>query len=190
MNESFQQNSTPMNCAVFIATSLDGFIARKNGDLDWLDKASEQVSEDEDTGYYKFLDTIDAIIMGSNTFSKVLSFGIDWPYEKEVIVLSKSMNSVPSTLPNTVSLSSESPAELCIRLEANGYKRLYVDGGSLIQSFLQKKLIDEITITTIPVLLGSGIPLFRDFTADIHLQLKDSKAYNFGFVQTTYRVVY
>jgi dihydrofolate reductase len=174
--------------SVYIATSLDGYIARENGDLDWLDAAQAIVPKGEDLGYYKFMETIDVLVMGRKTYEKVLSFGL-WPYgEKPVIVLSSNKIEFPNDLGQNVSCSSESPKELCERLANEGTKRLYIDGGITIQRFLTEGLINDITITVIPVILGSGIPLFGKAGEDISLKHVATKNYDFGFVQLTYEV--
>ena len=176
-------------CNVFIATSLDGFISRPDGSIDWLDEANALVPAGEDCGYGQFMAGIDVLVMGRNTFEQVLTFG-EWPYgATPVIVLSRSLTSLPAHLPGTVSLSAEEPAQLVQRLSAAGLEHLYIDGGLTIQSFLAAGLIDEITITLIPILLGSGKPLFGPLSGDVHLELVSSRAYDFGFVQNRYRVV-
>ena len=177
-----------MKASVFIATSLDGFIARKDGNLDWLDEANAVVPEGEDCGYRGFLDSVDTLIMGRNTFEKVLSFG-QWSYGKmPVIVLSRNQLSIPSDLPNTVTHSSEQPRALLGRLSSEGVEHVYVDGGATIQSFLTDGLIDEITMTVIPILLGEGISLFGSLEKDINLKHERTHAFDFGFVQWTYLV--
>jgi len=175
--------------SVFIATSLDGFIARADGELDWLDAANTIVPEGEDCGYHDFMASIDVLIMGRKTYEKVLSLG-QWPYaHKPVIVLSRNPLAIPTQLAPTVSHSSESPTELCRRLSKEGAKRLYIDGGLTIQRFLAAGLIDDITITIIPIILGSGIPLFDNSKQDIHLKHIATTTYDFGFVQLTYKVL-
>ncbi len=177
------------HCVIFLATSLDSFIARKDGQIDWLDQANLTVPSGEDCGFAKFMSTIDVLVMGRNTFEQVLSFD-QWPYGKTpVIVMSRSLQSLPVNVPKTVSLSAEDPAILVERLSSQGVKRIYVDGGLTIQSFLAKNLISEITITLIPIILGSGKPLFGELTQDIHLKLMESKSYSFGFVQNKYQVI-
>jgi dihydrofolate reductase len=174
--------------SVYIATSLDGYIARENGELDWLDAAQATVPEGEDLGYYKFMETVDVLVMGRKTYEKVLSFGM-WPYEDSpVIVLSSNKIEIPNDLVKSVSCSSESPKELCARLGNEGAKRLYIDGGITIQRFLSEGLINDITITIIPVILGSGVPLFGNSGNDISLKHVATKTYDFGFVQLTYEV--
>jgi dihydrofolate reductase len=172
--------------SVYIATSLDGFIARSDGSLDWLDAAAATVPENEDCGYKVFMDSIDVLIMGRGTYEKVLSFG-GWPYTKPVIVLSHAPISFPEALPDTVSHSSETPAALLRRLESEGIHHVYVDGGKTIQGFLAAGLIDDLILTRIPILLGDGIPLFAG-GKDIPLTHVSTTATNFGFVQSTYTV--
>ena len=174
--------------SVFIATSLDGFIARVGGELDWLDAANATVPEGEDCGYHAFMNSIDVLIMGRKTYEQVLSFG-KWSYgRKPVIVLCSRRIEIPDELSQTVSHSSESPRVLCERLSKEGAKRLYIDGGITIQRFLADGLIDVLTITVIPVILGRGIPLFKDVKKDIVLKLVATKSYEFGFIQLTYEV--
>ncbi len=175
--------------SVFIATSIDGFIARAGGELDWLDAANAAVPEGEDCGYHAIFESIDVLIMGRKTYEKVLSFG-KWPYgNKPVIVLSSNKIEISEQLAQIVSHSSESPKELCARMSKEGAKRLYIDGGITIQRFLAEGLINDLTITIIPVILGSGIPLFSDLKKDIQLKYIAAKTYDFGFVQLTYEVL-
>lgn len=178
-----------IRCSVYIATSLDGYIAKKDGDLGWLDEASANVPKDEDMGYYSFMESVDALVMGRNTYEKVLSFGVDWPYKKPVIVLSRNSINIPEQLKDSVTHSSEPLQDLCTRLEAKGYKRLYIDGGVTIQRFLAAGLLDDMIISMAPVALGEGIPLFSKSEKDIALKLVNTKSFDFGFVQLTYDVV-
>ena len=174
--------------SVYIATSLDGYIARKDGSIDWLNEANSLVPEGEDCGFFAFIDSVDALIMGRKTFENVLSFG-QWPYgDTSVIVLSRNTVDIPKELSKTVSCTSEAPAELSKRLEDQGAKRFYVDGGMTIQSFLNEGLIRDITITRIPTVIGNGISLFGELKADIKLKDIATKVYDFGFVQSTYEI--
>jgi dihydrofolate reductase len=178
-----------VKCSVFIATSLDGFISRKDGSIDWLNEAGVRNPEGEDYGYAHFMVDIDALVMGRSTFEQVLTFG-EWPYgSKPVVVLSSTLKNLPAHLPPTVSLSAEEPLRLVQRLSSAGFHHLYIDGGQTIQGFLAAGLINEITITVIPVLLGSGRPLFGMLASDVQLDLICSRAYKSGFVQNHYRVL-
>ena len=174
-------------CSVFIATSLDGFIARPDGSIDWLESASSG-SDGEDFGYKAFMESVDALIMGRNTFEKVLSFP-EWPYgNKPVVVLSSSLQARPDSVPDTVRIANGSPQQIVARLMSQGMNSFYVDGGVTIQRFLNAGLIDELTMTVIPVLLGSGIPLFGPLESDISLELASSESFPCGFVQNKYRL--
>ena len=176
-------------CSVFIATSLDGFISRADGSIDWLEQANSRVPKEEDCGYEQFMSTVDALVMGRHTFELARSFG-EWPYRQTpVFVLSRSMTSLPGSVPKTVHLCNEAPVTLVARLSGQGMKHLYIDGGLTIQRFLSDALIDEITITRIPVLIGSGRPLFGPLSADVCLEHISTRTFDFGFVQTRYRVV-
>lgn len=181
-----------MKASVYIATSLDGFIARENGDLDWLPgsdgTSGNGESGDEDFGYKAFMDSVDVLVMGRNTFETVLSFG-QWPYgSKRVVVLSSKLTQVSDKLPKTVELWSGSLTGLIKNLRESGAKHLYVDGGKTIQSFLNAGLIQEIIITRIPVLIGKGIPLFGPLDKDVQLQHIETRSFANGFVQSKYKV--
>lgn len=177
--------------SVYIATSLDGFIARKDGDIEWLHNSGHgEVEKGEDFGYKEFMDTVDALVMGRNTYEKVLSFGGDWPYrEKPVFVLTSKGVGIPNRISKTVSTLSGSPQESGKKLEELGHDNLYFDGGLTIQKFLLAGLVDELTITKIPILIGSGIPLFGPLSKDIRLEHMETNSWNNGFVQSTYKVL-
>ena len=176
-------------CSVFIAVSLDGYIAREDGGLDWLEAANATVTRGEDCGYGHFMQSVDAIVMGRKSYEKVRSFG-EWPYgDTAVVVLSRNPIEIPDSLSATVSHLSETPEALRKRLAGLGNKRLYIDGGMTIQCFLAAGLITDLTITTIPVILGGGIPLFGRLDRDIALKHVSTTSYEFGFVQSTYDVV-
>jgi dihydrofolate reductase len=178
-----------ITCSVFIATSIDGFIARTDGSIDWLNEANARVPAGEDCGYSEFMNSVDTLVMGRNTFELVLGFD-KWPYgDKPVVALSSKPLEMPESLPPTVSVSSETPRQLAVRLESARAKRLYIDGGVTIQRFLAAGLIEDITITVIPILLGEGRPLFGPLESDIRLDLVSTKAYDFGFVQSKYHVI-
>ena len=174
--------------SVYVGISLDGFIARSDGAVDWLDEANKAVPAGEDCGFQAFMDSVDTLVMGRKTFEQVLSFG-QWPYgETPVVVLSRNAISFPPNLPNTVTHSSESPRDLLERFSSEGVKHVYVDGGNTIQRFFSAGLIDQITVTVIPVILGGGIPLFGPLDKDINLTHLRTTAFDFGFVQSTYAV--
>ncbi|MCA9939511.1 MAG: dihydrofolate reductase [Anaerolineales bacterium] len=179
-----------MKASVYIATSLDGFIARENGALDWLpgsDGAAGAGDEQEDYGYQAFMDSVDVIVIGRKTYEIVLTFG-PWAYGRQrVVVMSRTLTKLAEGLPETVSLHAGSALELWTELEAAGARHLYVDGGKTIQGFLAGGLIDELIITRVPVLIGTGIPLFGPLNADIRWQHVETIAYKSGLVQSRYR---
>jgi len=172
---------------VFIAASLDGFIARCDGDVDWL---SKYVVEGEDNGYDAMMASVEGLIMGRSTFQKVLTFG-EWSYSKPVVVLSRSLtdDDIPADLKRKVRLSDATPQALMNQLNAEGWKRAYVDGGMVIQSFLSAGLIENMIITRVPVLLGEGKPLFGTTPHDIELEHLETKSLPSGLVSSKYRVV-
>lgn len=145
---------------VFIATSLDGYIADKDGGLAWLDTIPE--INTIDTGYKNLTESIDALVMGRNTYETICSFDIDWPYTKPVYVVSQTLDSLEGKFKANVQLLKGGLDTILSLIHAEGHMSLYIDGGRLIQSFLKEDLIDEMIITIIPVLLGSGIPLFSE----------------------------
>ncbi|TXE11026.1 dihydrofolate reductase family protein [Algoriphagus aquimarinus] len=149
-----------MKNSVFIATSLDGFIAGKNDELDWLSTFPE--IDHVDTGFNEFTSRIDALLMGRNTFEVVAGFEGDWFYTKPVFVWSNSLKEIPEKFKDKAFLVKGSITEVLSEIHSRGFHKLYIDGGKTIQSFLKEDLIDEMIITTIPVLLGSGIPMFGD----------------------------
>lgn len=172
---------------VFIATSLDGFVARDDHGLDWLMK---QNTADEDHGYDAFMASVDGLIMGRGSFQAALSFDT-WPYQKPVIVMSKSLteDTVPVGLRDQVSLTRLEPGELMASLDARGWKRAYVDGGLVVQSFIRAGLVSDMSVTLIPILIGGGRRLFGELDGDIDLELLASKAYPSGLLQTRYRLL-
>lgn len=178
-----------IKCSVYIATSVDGFIAKPDGDIEWLHNPAYAGVPIAGLSYDDFTATVDALVMGRNTFEKVLTFA-SWPYaETAVIVLSSRELHIPPALQGNVRHESGSPTELVNKLAQEGFKHLYIDGGITIQRFLQAGLINEITITRIPVLLGDGIPLFGSFgAAELPLQLIAAASSENGFVQVTYQV--
>lgn len=172
----------PIKFFVYIATSLDGFIARENGDLDWLPQDGT-----EDYGYQSFYDGIDTLVIGRGTFEKVLTFE-PWPYAgKRVMVVSSGTPATPNAIKPLVEVTHLQPRELAAHLEATGSKAVYVDGGKTIQSFLRAGLIDQLTLFTVPVLIGRGLPLFGALDSDLKLQLVSTRAFPSGMVERIYR---
>lgn len=178
-----------MQASVFIAVSLDGFIASPNGDIDFLNQPPSRNPE-EDFGYYAFIETVDAIVMGQKSFEKVLSFDCDWPYESlPVFVLSRQGISIPVELNTKAEVLSGDATSISEQLKKRGFKHLYIDGGQTIQGFLAAGLIQELTLTRIPTLLGCGIPLFDGLAHAIQLEALHTQQYDNGYVQSRYRVL-
>jgi len=178
-------STAKIKTSVFIATSLDGFIAKSDGSVDWLHEG-EPPPEGEDFGFKAFFDSVDAMIIGRKAMEMVMSFE-QWPYEgKRVFVLSNTLKQVPEKLVEKIELYSGPLKELITKLEDENCKRLYVDGGKTIQSFINESLITDMTITRLPVLLGEGIPLFAKTPNQINLQHVSTLAYSNGFVTSTY----
>lgn len=170
---------------IYIAQSLDGYVAGPNGELDWLENIDNP--EQNDFGFSAFMNTVDAIVMGKNTFEKVLSFGM-WPYEKPVFIASSSLSSLPSSVGGKAFLLKGTPKDMITELHKQEYANLYIDGGALIQSFLRENQIDELIITTVPVLLGEGIPLFGYLPKQMQLKLVGSEVLLNQLVKTRYQI--
>jgi dihydrofolate reductase len=171
--------------SVFIATSLDGYIADRNGGIEWLD--SIPIPGNEDIGYVEFTEHIDALVMGRTTFETVLEFDVDWPYIKPVFVLSNSLNEIPDSHKEKAFLIKGTLTEILEQIHKKGYFRLYIDGGRTIQNFLKEDLIDEMIITNFPVMLGSGSPLFSELQKELAFDLVESRVYLNQLVQRHYR---
>ncbi len=194
-------------CSVYIGSSLDGFIARKDGSFDFLDfdspneRASDERSNDsgaedsdaEDYGFAEFMSDVDLLLMGRHTFEVLLTFGEDeWIYgDTPLTVLSSTLGpeAIPAHLEGRVKIASGEPAEILEELAEKGVQHVYVDGGITVQSFIAAGLIDEITIGIIPVLIGDGIPLFGPLGSDVRLQHIGTRSFPSGLVQVKYRTL-
>ena len=173
-----------MTASVFIGISIDGFIARPNGDLDWLPAGGG-----EPHGYDEFMASVDALVIGRKTFETVLAFDV-WPYgDKRVVVLSSRPVDFSAVRGGVVEQMGGAPAEIVARLAATGAHHLYIDGGITIQQFLRAGLIQRLIITRVPVLIGQGIPLFGALARDVRLTHIATRHYPSGLVQSEYLVV-
>jgi dihydrofolate reductase len=173
-----------MLASVFIGTSVDGFIARLDGSLDFLPAGGG-----EPHGYDEFFASIDALVIGRGTFETVLAFP-EWPYgDKRVIVLSSRRLDLSKAPADRVEQMQGSPAEIVSKLEARGIRHIYVDGGVTVQGFLRAGLVQRLIITRVPVLIGQGIPLFASLPGDIRLEHVETRHYASGLVKTEYRVI-
>ncbi|HET7842164.1 MAG TPA: dihydrofolate reductase family protein [Terriglobia bacterium] len=173
-----------MKASVFIGTSVDGFIARSDGALDFLPPGGG-----EPHGYDEFIASVDTIVIGRGTFETVLAFS-DWPYgKKRVVVLSSRSLDLSKVRGGRVEQMNGTPAEITARLESTGTRHAYIDGGITVQRFLSAGLIQRLIITRVPVLIGSGIPLFGALPGDLRLRHVETRSYASGLVKTEYEVV-
>jgi len=170
--------------SVYIGVSLDGFIADSDGGIDYLD--TYPIPEEEDMGYFSFMDQMDALVMGRITFETVCGFDVPWPYEKPVYVLSNTLTNIPEAYQGKASLVKGTLPEILAQIHSNGHLSLYIDGGSTIQSFLKEDLIDEMIITTIPVLIGGGHPLFGELADTLKFECKSTQLFADKIVQSRF----
>ena len=186
-----------MKCSAYIATSLDGYIATKDDNIDWLHAAGngkQLKPENADMGFGKFLDSVDCIIMGRKCMEVIANMNLTeelWPYRNlKIIVLSNTLTKIPESLTGKIEYYSGNLLELTNSLEKNGFKHAYIDGGTTIQNFINLGLIEEITITRVPLLLGEGKPLFGKTSKNITLVNPSVSVFENDFVQLKYKVVY
>jgi len=173
-----------MKMSVFVGTSLDGFIARRNGSFDFLPEGGG-----EPHGYDEFMASVDTLLIGRNTFEVVLGFG-EWPYgKKRVVVLSSRRVDLSQVRGGVVEQMSGAPAEIATKLAATGAQHVYVDGGITVQRFLAAGLIQSLVITRVPVLIGDGIPLFGSLPHDVKLRHIETRQYMSGLVRSEYQVL-
>jgi dihydrofolate reductase len=152
-----------MRSKIYIGTSLDGYIARKDGDIGWL---TNFANEEAIQAYAQFMSRIDAIVIGRGTFEKVLTY-TSWPYDRKVFVLTTTMQQAPEAVKDKVALIAKKPEEMLRYLSSEGFENIYIDGGKVIQDFLRKDLVDDLIIARAPILIGSGISLFDYLPTDI-----------------------
>ena len=171
-----------MRTHVYIGTSLDGFIARTDGDIDWLVGFA---NDEAVKSYEEFTSRIDAMVIGRGTFEKVLDFPV-WPYHKKVFVLSRTVKEVPERLKESVTILAMQPKEVLGYLSDAGFSGIYVDGGKVIQSFLRADLIDEMIVSKVPVLIGGGIPLFGLMEVDLEFKHVQTQICSNGLVRSYY----
>ena len=167
---------------VFVAKSLDGFIAMKDGSTDWLNIPNP---EKTDYGFFEFSQKVDAIIMGRLTFEKALTYK-PYPYTKPVFVLSNTLKTIPINLQDSIEIVNGDLKNIINYINNKGFKNLYIDGAGTIQSFLKEDLIDEINVITLPVILGNGIPLFKEINKTIYFNHEKTNTYKNGVVKTVY----
>jgi dihydrofolate reductase len=172
-----------MKMSVFVGTSLDGFIARRNGSFDFLPEGGG-----EPHGYAEFMASVDTLVIGRNTFEVVLALK-EWPYgQKRVVVLSRQPVDLSGVRAGRVEHMSGTPAEIAAQLATSGAQHVYVDGGITVQEFLRAGLIKSLIITRVPVLIGEGIPLFGSLPRDVRLRHVETRQYASGMVRSEYEV--
>lgn len=177
-----------MHTSIFVATSLDGFIAREDGSIDWLPEIN--LSGGEDYGFNAFLSAVDVVVMGRRSYEKLLELG-EWPYgEKPVVVLTSRPWERASHLPASVTSMSGSPVEVLTNLARHGWERVYLDGGRTIQTFLRAGLVQRLIVTRVPILIGSGLPLFGPLERDVKLRHVSTRTFPPGLVQHEYEIVW
>jgi len=171
-----------MKTSVFVGTSLDGFIARKDGAFDFLPTGGG-----EPHGYEEFMASVDALVIGRMTYETVLAFD-EWPYGGKPVFVLSTRTLAPAPSGALVERLSGEPAEIVSTLSARGVGHAYVDGGVTIQRFLRAGLIDRLVVTRVPVLIGEGIPLFGSLSKDIPLRHVATRQFSSGLVQSEYRI--
>ena len=185
-----------MKCSVYIATSVDGYIATPDGGVDWLHTAGNLDADmgSEDMGFQSYMDSVDCMIMGRKCMEMISSMNLtpeQWPYgDVRIVVLSNTVKEPPENLRGKIEMYSGDIQELILKLESSGFKHAYIDGGSTITSFVNLKLINEMTITKVPVLLGEGIPLFGKINKSVKLENAEASAFPNDFIQVKYSVNY
>ena len=172
-----------MKASVFVGTSVDGFIARRSGDFDFLPEGGG-----EPHGYDEFMASVDVLVIGRNTYEKVLSFE-QWPYADKRVVVLTSRAIPPNIRGAVIEQMSGSPAEITQRLAASGAAHAYIDGGITVQRFIRARLVQRLVITRVPVLIGEGIPLFGALPHDVRLRHIQTKTYQSGLVKSEYEIV-
>ena len=192
-----------MKCSIFIAPSVDGYIAAEDGGVHWLETAGKTVSDEEassdlmkhfNMSMPNYMNAVDCMIIGRKLMEMLSSFNLtpeQWPYgDTKIIVLSNTMKEPSANLKDRVQMYSGSIPELITKLEKEGYKHAYIDGGTTITAFLNLELINEMTLTLTPVLLGSGIPLFGKLLKQINLEDAQSTTFPNNFIEIKYKVKY
>lgn len=184
-----------MKCSVYIATSVDGFIAKKDGSVDWLHQVGDldaEMGEHADMGFAAYMASIDCMIMGRKCMQTIADMNLaQWPYgNTRIIVLSNTLTEVPDNMQGRIEFYRGDLHKLVALLEGEGYKHAYIDGGVTIQAFINLQLITEMTITRAPLLLGEGIPLFAKTAKQINLYNAQAIAFANGFIQEKYSVSY
>ncbi len=186
-----------MKCSVYIATSADGYIATLDGNVDWIHTAGNEkadMTSNPDMGFGNFMASVDCMVMGRKCMEMISSMNLtpeQWPYgDTHIVVLSNTITTPPENMKGKVEMFSGEITDLVKKLENKGFRHTYIDGGSTITSFLNHRLINEMTITRVPLLLGAGIPLFGKLGNQINLAESEATAFANDFVQVKYKINY
>ena len=171
-----------MKTSIYIGTSIDGYIAREDGSIDWLENYN---NNEIFKNYSEFIKKIDAVIIGKGTFEKVLTFP-SWPYDKMVFVLSSSIKKLSNNIKGKAEVISMKPKEVLNILNSRNFTTVNIDGGKVIQSFLRDDCIDEMIISKVPVLLGKGIPMFSQLDSELLFNHIGTNVYSNGLVMSRY----
>lgn len=175
------------NVIVYVAASLDGYIARSDGSIDWLDIAAPAEAERSTSDFVELLANVDCLVVGRKTFDTVKRFQ-PWPYGAlPVVVLSATLGEAPQIDGANIRIRSAQPTDLLRELEGEGLTRIYLDGGTAIHGFLREGLVERITVATVPILLGTGRPLFPEIGFVTKLKLESSVVLESGIVKSAYR---
>jgi dihydrofolate reductase len=175
--------------SVFVGLSLDGFLARPSGDIDWLSGVPGEDTSEQTKDFAEFFNTVDVLVMGRGTFDKVITFD-EWYYgDKPVVVLTNRPLEIPERLKKTVRVMNGTPQEICEKLSQEGAQHMYIDGGVTVQRFLSAGLIHQMVLCRLPVLIGEGLPLFGKLPHDVKLKLVSVRERAGGMVQSTYEVI-
>ena len=174
-----------MKVIAYLASSLDGYIADSNGSVDWLNTLPNP--DKSDFGFSDFLSSVDALLMGANTFRTVQSFGM-WPYTKPVFVLSNSIKEIPEGFQDKIELVKGKVEYVLKELEKKGFENIYADGGDVVKECLNQNILDEIIITRVPVSLGSGISLFPSSEASLNYEHLGTEVLGVGLVKSHYKI--
>lgn len=169
-----------VTCSAYLGMSLDGFIAGPNDELDWLEQVDPV--DGEDFGYADFMASVDALVMGRRTFEVITAMDIAWPYTKPVVVMSRSPLEIPEGV-SDCEVFTGSPAEVVAVAEQRGWSKLYIDGGQLVSSFIADGLLDELTVSILPVALGGGVPLFGTLPQHHWFAHRSTNTFANGMVQ-------
>ncbi|WOT04221.1 dihydrofolate reductase family protein [Shewanella youngdeokensis] len=190
------QHGNILKCSVYIATSLDGYIATVDGEVDWLHTCGNLDADmgSEDMGFYAYINSVDCMIMGRKCMETISAMDLSpeqWVYgNMPIIVLSNTLKQPPENMQGKVEMYAGGIEDLLHILAKRGLKHAYIDGGATITSFINLKLINEMVITKAPILLGDGIALFGKIQGHVKLINAETKAYKNDFVQVKYDVTY